>query len=209
MVSHHRLVRPAPVSEYGVLYSDRGVDDTIFGAFDGDSLGGVRRGLSRQPGFVHRQHRLPGDPRGLRQPRSRRDVVDSQWLHHRVRRLSQPRRPARRPLWASPRLPVRSGRVHRGVGRLRVVGVVRHVGRRPGRSGPRRGDADAQFARVADGRRSRVTARPPVGGMLVELSWRWIFFVNIPLVLAALVTGPWVLSDTKRPGRGFPICWVR
>jgi MFS family permease len=50
---------------------------------------------------------------------------------------------------------------------------------------------------------------PPVGGMLVELSWRWIFFVNIPLVLAALVTGPWVLSDTKRPGRGFPICWVR
>ena len=45
---------------------------------------------------------------------------------------------------------------------------------------------------------------PPVGGMLVELSWRWIFFVNIPLVLAALVTGPWVLSDTKATGTGIP-----
>jgi hypothetical protein len=89
VVSHHRLVRPAPVSEYGVLYSDRGVDDTIFGAF-----------LASLDLFIVK-------------------IADSQWLHHRVRRLSQPRRPARRPLWASPRLPVRSGRVHRGIGRLR------------------------------------------------------------------------------------------
>jgi len=45
---------------------------------------------------------------------------------------------------------------------------------------------------------------PPVGGMLVELSWRWIFFVNVPLGLLALAAGPWVLAKTMPTGAGVP-----
>lgn len=45
---------------------------------------------------------------------------------------------------------------------------------------------------------------PPVGGLLVELSWRWIFFVNVPLGLLALAAGPRVLARTKTTGVGVP-----
>ncbi|HEV7583469.1 MAG TPA: MFS transporter [Mycobacterium sp.] len=45
---------------------------------------------------------------------------------------------------------------------------------------------------------------PPVGGMLVELSWRWIFFVNVPLGLLALAAGPWVLAKAIPTGAGVP-----
>lgn len=38
---------------------------------------------------------------------------------------------------------------------------------------------------------------PPVGGLLVEWSWRAIFFVNVPLVLLALAASPWILRETK------------
>jgi EmrB/QacA subfamily drug resistance transporter len=46
---------------------------------------------------------------------------------------------------------------------------------------------------------------PPIGGLLVEASWRWIFLVNIPVGIAALVLGLRVLpesrdeSETRRP----------
>jgi EmrB/QacA subfamily drug resistance transporter len=45
---------------------------------------------------------------------------------------------------------------------------------------------------------------PPLGGMLVELSWRWIFFVNVPVGLLALAAGPWVLAKTLPAGAGLP-----
>lgn len=46
---------------------------------------------------------------------------------------------------------------------------------------------------------------PPIGGLLVELSWRWIFLVNLPVGIAALVVGLRVLpesrdeTETRRP----------
>src|SRR3954454_12769391 len=45
---------------------------------------------------------------------------------------------------------------------------------------------------------------PPVGGLLVMASWRWIFLVNVPIGLIALAIGWWKLPpvpghDVSRP----------
>ncbi|HEX3793450.1 MAG TPA: MFS transporter [Acidimicrobiales bacterium] len=40
---------------------------------------------------------------------------------------------------------------------------------------------------------------PPIGGLLVEASWRWVFLVNLPFSLLALVVGVRVLSEVKDP----------
>ena len=46
---------------------------------------------------------------------------------------------------------------------------------------------------------------PPIGGLLVEASWRWVFLVNLPVGIAALVLGLRVLpesrdeAETRRP----------
>src|ERR1700759_728114 len=42
---------------------------------------------------------------------------------------------------------------------------------------------------------------PPVGGLLVELSWRWIFLINVPIGVATLVAG-WRLLPEVRAGKG-------
>ncbi|WP_320671114.1 MFS transporter [Patulibacter defluvii] len=38
---------------------------------------------------------------------------------------------------------------------------------------------------------------PPLGGLLVELSWRWVFLVNLPVGIAALVVGLRVLRESR------------
>lgn len=46
---------------------------------------------------------------------------------------------------------------------------------------------------------------PPIGGLLVEASWRWVFLVNLPVGVAALILGLRVLpesrdeAETRRP----------
>jgi EmrB/QacA subfamily drug resistance transporter len=41
---------------------------------------------------------------------------------------------------------------------------------------------------------------PPIGGLLVQASWRWVFLVNLPFSLLALVVGVRVLREIKDPG---------
>jgi EmrB/QacA subfamily drug resistance transporter len=43
---------------------------------------------------------------------------------------------------------------------------------------------------------------PPVGGLLVTASWRWIFIVNVPIGLVALLVGWWKLPEV--PGHDAP-----
>src|ERR1700691_3433547 len=40
---------------------------------------------------------------------------------------------------------------------------------------------------------------PPIGGLLVQASWRWVFLVNLPFALLALVVGIRVLGEVKDP----------
>jgi EmrB/QacA subfamily drug resistance transporter len=41
------------------------------------------------------------------------------------------------------------------------------------------------------------TSGPPVGGLLVELSWRWIFVINVPIGIATLLAGLRVLPEVR------------
>jgi EmrB/QacA subfamily drug resistance transporter len=38
---------------------------------------------------------------------------------------------------------------------------------------------------------------PPIGGLLVEASWRWVFVINVPIGVATLVAGWLVLPEVK------------
>jgi EmrB/QacA subfamily drug resistance transporter len=40
----------------------------------------------------------------------------------------------------------------------------------------------------------------PVGGLLAQLSWRWIFLINLPVGVLALFAGAHVLREHERPG---------
>ena len=40
---------------------------------------------------------------------------------------------------------------------------------------------------------------PPIGGLLVQVSWRWVFLVNLPFALLALIVGFRVLKEVKDP----------
>jgi EmrB/QacA subfamily drug resistance transporter len=45
---------------------------------------------------------------------------------------------------------------------------------------------------------------PPIGGLLVQLSWHWIFVVNVPIALVTAVLAVRVLDEAKAPDDGRP-----
>jgi EmrB/QacA subfamily drug resistance transporter len=42
-------------------------------------------------------------------------------------------------------------------------------------------------------------AGPPLGGLLVQAGWRWVFLVNVPVGLAGLLAGWLVLREVRHP----------
>jgi EmrB/QacA subfamily drug resistance transporter len=47
-------------------------------------------------------------------------------------------------------------------------------------------------------------AGPVIGGLLVELSWRWVFLVNVPVGIGAIVAGWRVLREVRDPDPARP-----
>ncbi|HEY1855402.1 MAG TPA: DHA2 family efflux MFS transporter permease subunit [Solirubrobacterales bacterium] len=45
---------------------------------------------------------------------------------------------------------------------------------------------------------------PPLGGLLVQISWHWIFLVNVPIGLVAALVGWRVLDEVREPEDGRP-----
>ncbi|HTR74675.1 MAG TPA: DHA2 family efflux MFS transporter permease subunit [Solirubrobacterales bacterium] len=45
---------------------------------------------------------------------------------------------------------------------------------------------------------------PPIGGLLVQLSWHWIFLVNVPIGIATALVGLRVLDEVREPEDGRP-----
>jgi EmrB/QacA subfamily drug resistance transporter len=54
----------------------------------------------------------------------------------------------------------------------------------------------------ASGAAVAASAGPPLGGLLVLLSWRWIFIVNLPLAAIALVGSRRIVPEVRHPEAG-------
>ncbi|MGE5407198.1 MAG: MFS transporter, partial [Syntrophothermus sp.] len=45
---------------------------------------------------------------------------------------------------------------------------------------------------------------PPIGGFLVQVSWRWIFIVNLPIAVLTALLAARMLTEVREPGEGRP-----
>src|SRR5438477_619934 len=133
-------------------------------------IGALERGpVHGRPGHRDRERRL-----ALDQDRPRvlpaEPPVGDQRLRSLLRRLPAPGRAGGRPTWSAPALPRR----HRPVHALLAAGGPGAVG---------------GFGAAAG---------VLLGGVLTEtLSWSWIFFVNVPVGLAAFFLAPRLLDESR------------
>ena len=51
-------------------------------------------------------------------------------------------------------------------------------------------------------------AGPPLGGLLVQIGWRWVFLVNVPIGIVALAVGIRVLAEHRAAGTANESDWV-
>ena len=49
---------------------------------------------------------------------------------------------------------------------------------------------------------------PLLGGLLVEVSWRWVFVVNLPVAVAVLVLSRWIPESEDPSARRYPLDWL-
>lgn len=49
---------------------------------------------------------------------------------------------------------------------------------------------------------------PLIGGLLVEVSWRWVFVINLPVAAAVLLLSRWVPETADPEARRSPLDWV-
>lgn len=47
-------------------------------------------------------------------------------------------------------------------------------------------------------------AGPPLGGLLVQVGWRWVFIVNVPVGIAGLIAGRRILREIRHPDAARP-----
>src|SRR6476620_5584908 len=143
----------------------------------------------------------PGDAarsRGV--PRSA--AVGRRHLHPHVRGPDADRRRAGRPLRPSSHARRRAARVHGRLRRGRPLQRPQPARRRARRPGPRRRAAHAAHADAAvssvPGGAPYCRARPLLGGVIVEtLDWHWIFWINVPVGLAAAALAPRRLTESR------------
>ena len=168
-------------------------------------------------GLHHRQRGAAVDPAG---PARRHDdaAVGDQRLRGGVRRVLAAGWAARRRLRPGQAVPDRAGRVHPGEhlrGPGRRAGAADHF---PGGAGDRRGYAGARGPvpaghQLAWGKGTRPRALGTygaivsagfasgavLGGLLVEITWRLVFFVNVPIGIALLAASMRLLPPRSAP----------
>ena len=186
-------------------------------------LGGLGRRLHGDARPVHRQHRLPRHRARLLRLEHGVAVVGAQRLRDRLRRRARPGGTARRPLRPSARLPAGLRRVRARLGAVRPRAVAGGRSSRRAccrRWGPRscrrprsrcccRRSPPPSSARSAIGVWAAVGGvaaafGPPLGGVLVEVSWRLVFLVNVPVGLGAALVAARLLRESAREHRPLP-----
>ena len=175
-----------------------------------------RRPVHGRPGHRDRERRAAVDP-GRSRVLAGEPAVGDQRVRARLRRLPAPRRAGGRPARAQAHLPRRRGRVHGRLAARRpgLVGGVVDRARAPSRgsarrssprprsrsSRPRSPKGASATSRSASGAPSAASGPRPAscsGGILTDaLSWEWIFFVNVPVGVAAFALAPLLLAESR------------